>query len=181
MAQQLGYDYICFAQGGRGNLFIAEQIMNRAAVADLVVVNWTYLDRYDILQANDQWYTCLPAHHSDSVYFKRYQNDYRDKLVALLSIKNCVDYIKHRGKNLLMSAQDPLLFDTQHHTTSTIYRLQKDLLPYFIDFEGMNHCKWAQAQGHQINKQGHLLESGHRAVADYMLKKINNNIIKELL
>jgi hypothetical protein len=178
VARDLGYEYRCHAQGGRGNVFIAEQIMLHAYQADLLLVNWTFLDRYDIRQHN-HWQTCLPGHEQDRDYFERYQNDYRDKLTALLLIKNCVDYVIARGKSLVMSAQDPLLFDRNFHSSALTCLLQHQIKPYFLDFEGQSHSEWAHSRGHPLTPQGHLLESGHRAVADHVLSQINTNITKE--
>ncbi len=179
LAQDLGHEYRCFAQGGRGNLFIAHQILCEAHVADLVVINWTYLDRYDIRESNGQWSTCLPSDPDHSRYFERYQNDYQDKLLALFEIKNCIDYLRARDKAFVMTAQDLLLFDFKYHTSAATYRLQKEIRPYFLDFGGINHLDWAVQQGHSITTQGHLLGSGHRAVADYVLGRINTNTNKE--
>ena len=179
VAQDLGYEYRCFAQGARGNLFIAHQILCEARVADLVVVNWTYLDRYDVRESNNQWNTYLPGDRDHGRYFERYQNDYRDKLLTLFEIKNCIDYLRNNGKQFLMAAQDPLLFDFKYHTSAATYRLQREMQPHFLNFGGVSHLDWAVKQGHATTAQGHLESSGHRAVADYVLQQINTNITKE--
>ena len=64
VARDLGYEYRCHARGGCGNLFIAEQVMLHAHQADLLLINWTFLDRYDMRQ-NNHWQTCLPGHEQD--------------------------------------------------------------------------------------------------------------------
>lgn len=179
IAQDLGYEHFCFAQGGRGNLFVAHQIQCKAHCADLVVVNWTYLDRYDTLDDQRRWRTALPLDRDHEIYFARYQNDYRDKLLALVMIKNCIDYLQSQHTPFLMTWQDPLLFDIKYHTSAATYRLQKEIRPYFTDFGGMNHCEWAAKQGHSVTLQGHLDSAGHRAVADYLLEQINTTITKE--
>ena len=178
IAQHLSMDYRCHAQGGRGNVWIADQLMAHASSADFLVVNWTFLDRVDLRSDQGLWHTLRPGDPDCRDYFAKWQNDHRDKLISLMCIKNCLDYLDALNKPFLMTWQDPLLFDINWHTTTSTYVLQKMLRPRMTDFDGHNHCVWAQAQGHPLTAGGHLPQTGQSAVAQYLISRINTTITR---
>jgi hypothetical protein len=174
LAKQLELDYQCHAWPGRGNLFISEQILNHAQLGDKVVVNWTYIDRFDYTDpANDrQWHTIRPSGTDaiTDIYYRNFHSQYRDKLTSLQAISNAVAHLEQQNIPFLMTYQDHLLFETQWHHTPAIESMQQRLKSKLRDFGGDNFVKWAQAQGHPVTAQGHLLESGHAAAAAHLDK-----------
>ena len=81
-------------------------------------------------------------------------------------ISQCVNYLLQKRIRFVMSVQDSLLFETQWHVTPAILDMQQYIRPYMQDFDGQNFVDWARSFGHSVSDQGHLLESGHRAVAE---------------
>ena len=174
LAQNLGLDYQCRAWPGCGNLFIAEQILNHAQAGDSVVVNWTYIDRFDFTdcQNDQQWHTLRPSGSGPNadIYYRNFHSQYRDKLTSLMAIANSVSYLEQQNIPFLMTYQDSLLFETQWHFSPAIGNLQQQIGNSLRDFDGHNFVDWAVKRGHAITDQGHLLESGHAAVADHLGK-----------
>lgn len=183
IAKELDLEYQCLAYPGKGNLFIADRILNFTKPDDFVVVHWTYIDRFDYAEnhglTNLDWKSTLPNNIEDQFYYKKYQCDYVDKLRTLITIKYTIDYLKTSGIRFFMSYHDALLFDQKFHTSLAIQTLQEQIKPYLFDFTSQNFVEWARSRGHQVSEQGHLLTSGHRAVADYLLPQINTIIIQE--
>lgn len=181
IAQRLGYQHRCYAKGGRGNLFIADNILKNARGSDFVIINWTWIDRFDYVDPKGGWSTCLPAdeHTPSEFYFKNYHSEYVDKLRSLIQIKVCLDYLLDWKIPFLMTYQDKLILDENWHTGSAILNLQRAVRPHLSDFNGKNHCEWAIDQGYKIIDGGHLSPEAHTAVADYLLPRINTIIIQE--
>jgi len=80
VAEHLNLAYSTYAWPGRGNLFIAEQVLNHVAEPALFVINWTYIDRFDFKDAANKtprhfpgsnWSTCRPGEddHANQVYY----------------------------------------------------------------------------------------------------------------
>ena len=174
LAQRCGMDYQCHAWPGRGNLFIMDRIFGRAQPGDCVIVNWTYIDRFDYTDSSDdnQWHTCRPSGSSPSadVYYRTFHSQYRDKLTNLCWILQAVQYLTEKKIPFYMTYQDSLLFETEWHTSPAVLAMQQDLRHLLHSFAGKNFVQWAQAQGHPVTAQGHLLETGHRAVADHLIQ-----------
>jgi len=175
MAQNLALEYQCHAWPGRGNLFIAEKILKHTQPGDRIVVNWTYIDRFDYTDPADDtnwWYSIRPTDCGEAgrTYYRMFHSQYRDKLTSLMMIDQCVQYLRSSDIPFYMTYQDVLLFETEWHCSPAILVLQQRIKPHLRDFAGKNFVQWAQAQGHPVTAQGHLLETGHRAVADHLIQ-----------
>ena len=90
LARHLSRDYVCYARPGSGNLQILENILNQAATsdaADLFVIGWTWIDRFDYYPANpaspsrSPWRTIMPVDTDDLA--KVYYNLYGLKTISL--------------------------------------------------------------------------------------------------
>ena len=75
MAEDLGYEYECYARPGAGNLQITERLLNQICKDEhsLFVIGWTWIDRFDYNQAKThRWNTVMPidTDHRATVYFR---------------------------------------------------------------------------------------------------------------
>jgi hypothetical protein len=186
LAQQLGYDYQCYARPGSGNLQIAERVLNELTDAeqDLIVVNWTWIDRFDYIIKNDNswqnWQTIMPTDNNQvsELYYKEIQSDYRDKLTTLMSIRLVIDMLKQKQVAFIMTYMDELLFDQRWHTSPAVIDLQEYVKPYMTTFEGQTFLEWSRRHNYPESDTWHPLEAAHRAAGDYMIKVFDTkNII----
>lgn len=184
MAQELRREYQCYAHGGTGNFAIAQQVLSQIEHARdaLFVINWTWIDRFDYIDpANDRkWHTIRPAgstEHSD-YYYRNLHSQLQDKLLSLSQINLCLNLLEQHRIPYISTHMDSLLFETQWHTTASSYLMQRNIRPRQTEFHGQNFVQWAQAQNHSVTEAGHLLSSGHAAVAQDILDRLRINEIK---
>ena len=174
-AKDLNCQYHCYAKPGSGNLQILERLLGQTVNIDkdLFIVGWTWIDRFDYNNRdNDQWKTIMPI-DSDSLaktYYRDIHSQYRDKLTSLMSIKLAIDTLKQKDCPFIMTYMDELIFETEWHTSPAISDLQDYVRPYMVKFDNLNFLEWSQKNGHTISKTMHPLESAHIAAADYMIK-----------
>lgn len=181
MAKHLGLNYECFAWPARGNLFIAEQVIKQIANPGIFVINWTYIDRFDYQDPQstnpgfpggnrDTWNTCNPniTNAAAQCYYKHLHSELQDKLVSLMQIKLCIDLLIQNNRPFIMTYVDDLLFDQTWNTNPAVEYLQQQIKPHMSTFNGQNFLMYAQAHG--TAPDGHLLEAGHAACADYALE-----------
>ena len=185
LAQQLGMSYQCMARPGGGNLLIAEQVLNHVALPGagdrliepaFFVINWTYIDRFDYTNAqNDRWDTIRPGGSWDGQealadhYFRNLHSQYRDKLTTLMHIKLCIDSMQQAGHEFLMTYMDELIFETEWHISSAVLRLQEYIRPHLRQFDGRNMLQYSRDRGHDFGLQAHPLESAHEDLFQYAL------------
>ena len=181
VAERLGWRYRSIAQGGCGNLSIADRVLlNRwYKPNDFLIINWTYLDRFDYVNsaiaATDhgalQYTTARPGETNpiNDFYYRNLHSEFRDKLTSLIYIKAVIDLLVQKNCLFIMTAIDDMLFDRKYFATPQIVDLQDSIRPYIQTFEGKNFLAWARDQGHAISGDGHPLDSAHRAAAGVML------------
>lgn len=190
LARYLGKEYQCYARPGSGNLQILDRVLNRAAVddcADLFVIGWTWLDRFDyydpIYDPNinrNPWSTIMPIDKTElaHVYYRDLHSEYRDKFTSLSYIKLVVDTLSQKNIPFLMTYMDELLFDQRWYNTPAIMDLQNYVKPHLTTFEGQTFLNWSKSQGFEISPTLHPLESAHQAAGEYMIKVFDKqNII----
>lgn len=182
LARHLGRRYDCYARPGAGNLQIAECVLNQIADSDptdLVVVSWTWIDRFDYVDVNDTWYgatpwsTIRPVDDTETarVYYRDLHSEYRDKLTALMSIRLVIDTLKQKGIPFIMTYMDDLIFDQRWHTTPAVIDLQEYIRSYMTMFDQQTFLEWSRANNYVISTTFHPLEAAHRAAADYVIKR----------
>lgn len=173
LAHHLGYQYECYALPGAGNLSITQQVLDQAADPEpaLYIINWSFIDRFDYKfeDISLKWHTCRPSETDleSETYYKLYHSEYRDKLTTLINMQACAAALY--GQKVIMTYMDDLTFDQRWHTTPGVAAMQNTLRPVTKQFDGKNFREWASTQGHKITAAGHLLDSGHRAVFEYVL------------
>lgn len=189
LAKQMDLGYECYAWPGRGNLFIAEQVIKQIQQPGLFVINWTYIDRFDYSDPNtadpgwpggtrDSWATCAPGSvtTASELYYKHLHSEFQDKLVSLMQIKLCLDLLIQNNRPFIMTYMDDLLFDQRWNTNAAMQYLQQQIKPHMLTFAGQNFLAYAQGQGHDMSANHHLSASGHKLCADYALEFLVDKI-----
>ena len=172
IAQHLGYDYECFAWAALGNLQILERVLNQVNTEPaLFVVNWSWIDRFDYVQADNNWTNIRPTCTTQQAdyYYRHFHNQYRDKLTTLINIKLAIDTLQQHGHQIIMSYMDDLIFETQWHVSPAVLELQDYVRPFMTTFEGKTFLQWSRDHGYHVNERMHPLEGAHAAAADYLI------------
>jgi hypothetical protein len=181
LARHLDRNYECYARPGAGNLQILESILNQTATsnsADLFVIGWTWIDRFDYYPTNpvtpsrSPWRTIMPVNTDElaKVYYRDLHSEYRDKFTCLSYIKLAVDTLKQKEIPFVMTYMDRLLFDQRWHTTPAVIDLQEYILPCMTEFNEQTFLEWSRANHYPETAAWHPLESAHQAAGDYMIK-----------
>ena len=173
LAQHLGYEYSCHARPGSGNLQILEQVLNQntSNPADLVVVGWTWIDRFDYYNSNckgrlcEDWSTIMPVDNNEiaKVYYQNLHSEYRDKLTNLSYIRLAIDTLTQKGIPFIMTIMDELLFDQRWNTSPAVLELQAYIQPHITQFEGQTFLDWSRRNGYKESAGWHPLEDAHQA------------------
>jgi hypothetical protein len=181
LAQHLNYNYLCYARPGAGNLQIAERALTHLATnkTALFVINWTFIDRFDYVDINDQlnprllpWSTIMPIDETGiaKIYYKDLHSEIRDKLTTLMSVKLVLDTLRQKNCPFIMTYMDDLMFDKRWHTTPAITDMQDHILPHMTTFDGLNLQQFTKKNGYPITCLGHPLEQAHAAAGELMIK-----------
>jgi len=179
IASHLNLEYSTYAWPGRGNLFIAEQVLNQIAEPALFVINWTYIDRFDFKDTNSSipqyfpgsnWTTCRPGENDqfNKAYYKYLHSEYADKITSLIQIKTCVDALIQHKRPFIMTYMDELMFDHKWNTSSAVQYLQDQLGPHMTTFDNKNFVRYAREHGFSTTANDHLTVEGHKFCADYI-------------
>lgn len=179
IARDLGFRHDCYAVPGIGNLQIMESVLLNAGAADLCLINWSWIDRFDFVNDVDEsWHTLRPAldHDQAAHYYQYLHGQYRDMLTNLSYIAITIDFLHIRQIPFVMTFMDQLLFDTvlaQWHPPDAIEYLQQRVRPHMMDFEGQNFLDWSRSRNFAISAAWHPLEQAHAAAADLMIPVID--------
>jgi hypothetical protein len=179
IANQLGYDYDCYAVPGSGNLQIMESVMLNAGQSSLCVVNWTWLDRFDFVNTQDEsWQTLRPAldHDHAEFYYRHLHSQYRDILTNLVYILTTISFLTHKRIPFVMTYMDNLLFDwvqPEWHPTQAVWYLQQQVRPHLDNFDGQNFLDWSRSHGFEVSAAWHPLDRAHAAAAAHLLPIID--------
>lgn len=175
LAQDLGYDYTCYARPGAGNLQILEQVLNQTNNVDndLFVVNWTWIDRFDYYNVDydgrpwNDWFTIMPIDTTAiaKTYYRDLHSEYCDKFTSLSYIKLAIDTLEQQHIPFIMTYTDELLFDQRWHTTPAVIALQSSIQPKMVSFEGQTFLDWSRVNNYPISAGWHPLEDAHRNAA----------------
>jgi len=189
LSHELNMSYECHAGAGRGNFFIANQVLDQLATNDpaLYVINWTWIDRFDFFDLNNKgpWETLRPGlenHPHGDFYYRNLHSELRDKLHSLQLIKLVTLELLAAGQPFIMCYMDELIFAQQWHTTPSMIKQQEFLKSHMLHWktnqkELINWSLWAMQQGHAVTKSNHLLESGHKLVCQHVLKRLRRGKI----
>ena len=173
LAQDLDYEYSCYARPGSGNLQILEQVLNQNTKdpADLAVVGWTWIDRFDYYNSNckgrlwEDWSTIMPVDETElaQIYYRELHSEYRDKFTNLGYIRLAIDTLNQKGIPFIMTYVDELLFDQRWHTSPAVIELQEYIKPHMTTFNRLTFLEWSRQQGYPESVGWHPLEDAHQA------------------
>ena len=174
-SQQLKYHHLCYAQGGIGNLAIADRVLEEIArdVTALFIIGWTWIDRFDYcINKNQQWSTIRPGSDGDlaKTYYRELHSETRDKLASLMTIRTVIDSLRERDFPFIMTYMDELLFDRTYNTTPAIVTLQDYIKPYMTMFEGKTFLDWSRSHGYPESNNWHPLAQAHASAAELMVQ-----------
>jgi len=184
LSKHLGLDYECYAWPGRGNFFVANQVLDQLAIGKpaLYVINWTWIDRFDFVDLNnrEKWETLRPGrgnHAHGDFYYRYLHSELRDKLHVMQLIKLVTLELLASGCPFIMCYMDDLIFDQRWHTTPGMRKQQEFMRPLMLHWQDdqqqpVNWSLWAVKQGHAVTHSNHLLESGHDLVFKDVVRKL---------
>jgi hypothetical protein len=174
IAKKLGYQHDCFAVPGSGNLQIMESVLLHAATSDLCLINWTWIDRFDYVNARDEkWQTIRPSSDDNhaAYYFRHLHAQYRDVLTNLVYISAAIEFLQQHQTPFVMTYMDDLLLEPlrpDYHPSGAVMFLQKKIRPYLQNFNGSNFLDWSRLHSFPVSDLWHPLEAAHEAAAELM-------------
>lgn len=195
LAQNQGYQYACYARPGSGNLQILDSLLNdlTESDADLYVIGWTYIDRFDyvcedgipwfrpwlgdsLYRKTIKWKTLMPIGSDEpaKTYYQKLHSDYIHKLKTLIYIKQAVQALRDRKKSFIMTYMDDLILCEKYHCASAMLSMMQDIKPLLCHFDGSNFLQWSRRQGYKISSSEHPLEQAHQAAAKLISVKFSD-------
>jgi len=172
LAQQLDRDYQCYARPGSGNLQILNTVLNQVnhAKDSCFVIGWSWIDRFDYTDQNDDWNTLLPGQDTanSQMYYRYLHSQYKDKLTTLTYILTAITVLKQMRIPFVMTYMDDLLLEKEWHSTDATVQLQQQVLPHLTNFEGKTFLNWARDHDFPVGDQLHPLEAAHQAAFEYL-------------
>ena len=189
IAKLLNCDYECYALGGIGNQWISWKIADKLRQDTLVIVNWTWFERFDYVDIEtDLWKTTHPRHEDklNHYFYRNLDSDIWNLHRNLQQMHSTISLLKQNNIDFVITCIDPHYsanFDNMRPPGSTvstkwnsaISNLQEQVVPYIVDFEGMSFLEWSKHKQYPIGPNGHPLEKAHIEAAKY----INTVITKE--
>jgi len=185
LATRLGLDYECYAIPGQGNFKILCDIVSQGSLDDksLMLINWTWIDRYDYLDDREQWNTLRPSENSEleKFYYRNLHSQYQDLLKSIYYINTAIDFLNEKNYPFVMSFMDNNLLtpiNPDWHDPRCLEVIQTKISKHLTTFEGMNFLDWSQHCGFSISKTWHPLEEAHVGAADYMFGLVKHKLDK---
>lgn len=170
LAQNLDLEYVCFAQPGVGNAHILQQVIqahNHFQSTAVYIINWTWIDRFDYVDVNDElWHTVRPACDDptrDSFYYRYFHSELADKFYNLVYVNSAQDLLQ--DQKYLMTYMDSLLLDQEYHAPDYVRFLQNKAKAQLCNFQGKNFLDWSKQHQYPVSERWHPLESAHAHAA----------------
>ena len=191
LAKQLNLKYHSRSKGGIGNQWISWKASAGCKRNTLYVINWTFFERFDYLDARTNCWATTHPRYDDTLnhfFYKNIDSDiwnmlrnlqymYSTLQLLLLNqvsfIMTCVDdYFKTKLESIRSYNEfDGSVFNTWN---MSITRLQEQIFPYITEFEKMSFLEWAKVENFEFGTNGHPLEKAHTEAARY----INTHVIE---
>jgi len=179
IAKKLNIDYECYAWPGQGNFKIYCDILANSLFNDdsVYVINWTWIDRHDYVDSQEQWNTLRPAQENQlqEFYYKNLHSQLQDMISNASWIVSAAEHLKSLNCNFVMTYMDHNLLmpiDPDWHDPRYLEVLQHKLKHLLVDFDGLNFLDWSRKNRYPVSSQWHPLETAHEAAADYWLPYI---------
>ena len=177
IANDVGVDYMCHAIPGSSNQTIAREFLSNVSNIsndDMVVINWTWINRWDFYNSDNEWETIRPSgskSKNSEIYFKYIQSELWDKWESLKTISTVLDVLKSNDINFLMTCIDPLILDNKWHAPSYIRAIQHNINKYILWFDEMGFYDWSKKNNFPLSTEGnHPLDKAHDEAFKYIKK-----------
>lgn len=178
LSKHLNLSYECLAIPGSSNFSISREFINvlgSITSDDFVVINWTWVDRWDYFDTHDNsWKTLRPSNNKNEVnelYYKYFHSEIWNKFESLKQILLVLNLLKENNINYIMTCVDELINDTQFHNPPYITYIQKQLADDITWFNDMGFYNWSKHNEYAISTHGqHPLEEAHQSAFEYVIK-----------
>lgn len=180
IADRLGLQHQNYGLEGAGNLRILHEIMNHARPNDKVIVQWTWIDRFDYISVLDEhWQTITPSDTDvrSMMYYRDLHSQYKDMFSNLLYIKSAINFLQSRNISFFMTYIDKLLIERvlpEWHSGPAVQQLQHDILSYLNGFRGMTFLDFSRSNGYPETSRWHPLDAAHAAAADLIFEDVKH-------
>ena len=175
LAKEFNLEYTCFAvEGGSNQTILRLLLENIDNLSDcLVILNWTWIDRWDFYDINSEhWNTLRPTGTESStfahMYYKYFQSELWDKLESLKSINLALSLLEQKNIPYITTCIDSLAVDTKFHNPSYINFLINNVCDKLLWFNGAGFYHWSKENNYSISNTWHPLEEAHQAAFEYV-------------
>ena len=187
IAKSLNIDYDAVAIGGRGNQWISFVSSTDIKQDNVLIVNWTWFERFDYINNTSDMWTSTHPRHEDNLnhyFYKNLDSDIWNLHRNLQQIHSTIHLLKQNNIKFIMTCLDPSYkskinnirtnnfskLPSRRSWTQSINRLHDQVLPYIVEFEGHTFLEWSHFNNFKCGPNGHPLEDAHAAAADYIIK-----------
>jgi len=198
-ANKKGYNHITEATCGISNVGIARKVISAVEneVVDKVIVQWTFIDRFELRWNNDNYQTFAWWNSKDYSTDNKFVNEFRGKNkanteIATLWYKNIHSkntayyyYIKSKVElgNYLNFKKIPYVFldaeNIEIPKTDDIYiNSYTNISKNFnnLSFDGMGFYDWATNNNFPVGNEGHPLDEAHRAAFELIQQDLDEKL-----
>jgi hypothetical protein len=179
IAKKLNLEYECWAKPGQGNFKIYCDILAKSNRSDnsIYVINWTWIDRFDYINSQEQWETLRPAQENElqDFYYRNLHSQLNDMISTASWIVSAAEHLRSLECPFVMTYMDYNLLspvDPTWHDPKYLEILQLKLNNILKSFDGSNFLDWSRRHNYTISNSWHPLEAAHQAAADYWLPEI---------
>jgi len=184
VADLIDCDYECYALGGIGNQWISWKTADRLEPGTLVIVNWTWFERFDYvdtINVKDVWTTTHPRHENklNHYFYRNLDSDIWNLHRNLQQMHSTISLLQQNNVDFIMTCLDssyrtkfnsirPAGSNVSRHWENAITNLQAQVIPYILDFEDMSFLEWSKYKNFEFGCNGHPLEKAHAEAARYI-------------
>jgi hypothetical protein len=168
-----------YASPGAGNFKIYCDILANSYKNDnsIYLINWTWIDRFDYVDYQEQWNTLRPSESTEleKFYYRNFHSQLCDMISSASYIVSAAEHLRSLNCPYIMTYMDYNLLapiDPNWHDPRYLEVLQNKLKKILVDFDGCNFLDWSRAHNYQISSTWHPLEQAHQAAAEYWLPAV---------
>lgn len=179
IAKKLNLEYECYARPGQGNFKIYCDILANSYQDDnsIYVINWTWIDRHDYINAREQWDTLRPAQETElqEFYYRNLHSQLNDMISNASWIVTAAEHLRSLGRPFVMTYMDYNLLtpiDPDWHDPRYLEILQLKLKDILKSFNGLNFFDWSRQHNYAISDSWHPLEAAHQGAANHWLPEV---------
>ena len=184
IAKELSLSYDCQARGGCGNHNILKNILNSVNRSSLVIINWTWIDRFDYCDDTRGWQKTIRPGNDDYIskfFYKEIHTEEDDKFRSLSYIYTGHQYLRNNNIPFISTYTDQLMLDSTWNASTGIIELQKILRKELKTFPGnQTFLEWSRANNYPESDSWHPLELAHEKAAEYWLPIYEKEISKHI-